>query len=622
MAEAKLVLTADDRASRTLRGLQAEMGRLEAAASNVGAVFSRAFAPLAVGAAAVGGTLAVFKSLVDGIDDLADTAVGLQVSAVALSEYRAAAAEAGVSAETLDGALAKLNVRITDAATGNAEAAAIFKGLGVSIKDAAGNLRSTEAIFADVSDAWVKLADGPAKAALGQEIFGKSAAKLGALLAGGGDNLRRFNGLTEETVAQAALMAAQFDRLANNTQRFKNEVAGSLIPTLNQLLEAGNRTPAPGSFWGRLTYLVSGQAARDFNRNLADVRQQAELFGNVQGGASSTSRNLDAQKILDDARRKPAAATKEQKDAVDDNTRAFARYVEELDKATRAGEELTRVQEAQRAIEQGRFGVLIPQQQELILLLAAEADARAKAVEQAKELAAVEAALERERVANESKVLDLAGITEANRKRELTGTLERMIATGQLTDPAAIEQAVKGIAGIKDELEKTSDAAEQFALVMTSALSDFFKNPTSAKSFFKALEADIMQLITQLLVLKPLAEAIKGTFSSGDLVGSFGKAFSSAGSGLEGLFSKIGGLFAGGFAEGGLIPRGQWGIVGERGPELAFGGASGMTVAPVRAGGAAPVINITVAGSTTRDSAQQIGAEVARVLARANARYN
>jgi hypothetical protein len=34
---------------------------------------------------------------------------------------------------------------------------------------------------------------------------------------------------------------------------------------------------------------------------------------------------------------------------------------------------------------------------------------------------------------------------------------------------------------------------------------------------------------------------------------------------------------------GGRIPSGQWGIVGERGPELAFGGAMGANIVPAAA---------------------------------------
>jgi tape measure domain-containing protein len=49
--------------------------------------------------------------------------------------------------------------------------------------------------------------------------------------------------------------------------------------------------------------------------------------------------------------------------------------------------------------------------------------------------------------------------------------------------------------------------------------------------------------------------------------------------------SKMGGSylqpsFAGGFADGGFIPPGKWGMTGERGPEPVFGGRTGVTVTP------------------------------------------
>lgn len=51
-------------------------------------------------------------------------------------------------------------------------------------------------------------------------------------------------------------------------------------------------------------------------------------------------------------------------------------------------------------------------------------------------------------------------------------------------------------------------------------------------------------------------------------------------------------LFSGGHAAGGFIPPGHWGIVGEKGPEPAFGGKTGMTVQPNGRGGVTIVQNI------------------------------
>jgi hypothetical protein len=66
-----------------------------------------------------------------------------------------------------------------------------------------------------------------------------------------------------------------------------------------------------------------------------------------------------------------------------------------------------------------------------------------------------------------------------------------------------------------------------------------------------------------------VVSSVSGIFS-GLGKGTGGGAFG----GLTSLFGGIGDLFAGFFADGGFIPRGQFGIVGERGPELISGPAN------------------------------------------------
>jgi hypothetical protein len=68
-----------------------------------------------------------------------------------------------------------------------------------------------------------------------------------------------------------------------------------------------------------------------------------------------------------------------------------------------------------------------------------------------------------------------------------------------------------------------------------------------------------------------------------------GNIFSGSGGGilggitnaLSGVGNFVSNLFAGFFANGGMIPSGQFGVVGERGPELISGPA---TVTPISAG--------------------------------------
>ena len=53
-----------------------------------------------------------------------------------------------------------------------------------------------------------------------------------------------------------------------------------------------------------------------------------------------------------------------------------------------------------------------------------------------------------------------------------------------------------------------------------------------------------------------------------------------AGGQAGGLFGGLASIFAGLFADGGTIPRGQFGIVGEAGPELAFAGSAPVSIVP------------------------------------------
>ena len=57
-----------------------------------------------------------------------------------------------------------------------------------------------------------------------------------------------------------------------------------------------------------------------------------------------------------------------------------------------------------------------------------------------------------------------------------------------------------------------------------------------------------------------------------------GLLFGGGGGNGGGLLASIGSLFAGFFATGGTIPSGSFGIVGERGPELAFAGSGGLGI--------------------------------------------
>ena len=109
-----------------------------------------------------------------------------------------------------------------------------------------------------------------------------------------------------------------------------------------------------------------------------------------------------------------------------------------------------------------------------------------------------------------------------------------------------------------------------------------------------------------------LANQLEG-FLSGILNGAGGGG--GGGGAAGGLGAIISSLFAGGFSTGGTIPTGQWGIVGEKGPEPAFASAKGVMVRPSNTLGrfasslqpAAPSINMPITIDATGADAAALG---------------
>ena len=174
----------DDGASDAFKRVAGEAGKLGSAVSSVGGSFA------ALGTTAVAGVSAIsFASKIQDAINLADSFNKLsQKTGVAvedLSKLNYAAGLADVSTEALATGLKKLNLNISQAGNGSKEQAALFKALGVSVKDAAGNMRSADKVFADLADVFSGSADGANKTAIAVALLGKNGSDLIPLLNGG-----------------------------------------------------------------------------------------------------------------------------------------------------------------------------------------------------------------------------------------------------------------------------------------------------------------------------------------------------------------------------------------------------------------------------------------------------
>jgi hypothetical protein len=632
--------------------------------------------------AAVAGATYLTKSAIDAADHLNDLSKATGVSVENLGGIGFAASQAGADLDGVAASFGKLNLKIAEAARGEKEAAEAFKLLGVSIKDASGATRSADAVFTDLANAFAGFEDGPEKAALAMAVFGKSYASILPLLNDGGkalqDNIayyKQFGGITTETALAADQFNDTLGKIALVTGQLGNALARELLPTLqvvaDELLRAGEGTTFFQSIangakvalqailvlaanvkfvfegMGREIGAVAAQmvalANLDFKgfTAISDAvkedgkrarKELDELEKRIMGLASGPSlasvagtMNPDRQleRLTQSRRAAPglgggSGGGKPVKEQIDEGTQAYARYVEELSKSVDKGIEYTNVQKATLAIEQNRFGTLIPQQKELLLLLAQQADAADEYAAKIKHNAELERQANAEALKREDLIETRTGRKALKEETRLLEIFGEELNAGRISiieyDLATHDIFRKQT----EQIKETNDAAQELGLTFASALGEWIKNPTSGKSFFKALTEDLLQLTTQMLIIKPLTESLSGIFKDWGIGSGSGSVFGS-GSGGGGLFETLFGGMVGSFASGtSYVPRDGLAMVhrGERivtATDNKRGYGSGVSVQNTF---------VLPPGGYTRETQNQVASTAALAMSRASRRFN
>lgn len=228
-------------------------------------------------------------------------------------------------------------------------------------------------------------------------------------------------------------------------------------------------------------------------------------------------------------------------------------------------------------------------------------------------------------------------ITDLEEQRQLSDA--RANAAAQLADIATQEKAVADASGMPTlidgakrfgaEVDALKAKTNDFTNGVRTGLEDAFAHNfsdliTGAKSFRDALFGFLKDIEKQFadLVAKNFAQQLFAGAS-----GTPGAAGSSSGGILGSIAPLLAGLFGGAHADGGTIPAGKVGLVGERGPELAYAGAGGLNIVPMgKAGGGMTVSQTFVVqapqGTVSRATQMQIAAGAASGLAAANRRNN
>jgi hypothetical protein len=242
--DAMLRIKADVQGENNIRRLGNSMQGLQGNAKNAAMGFNNlkgavaGFGAAIAGSAIVGGLTAVIKKSIDAGDELFNLQAKTGIAANALIGIGNAAKLADVDIATVGKGLTKLSVNLVKAAEGNDGLAQKFKALGVSIKDANGQVVPADKALKQIADRFADMPDGAQKAAAAVALFGKSGADLIPLLNEGAASMEKFTyKVGEDFAARSDLFNDTITELGIKTQGFGLELTDALLPALQSILE-------------------------------------------------------------------------------------------------------------------------------------------------------------------------------------------------------------------------------------------------------------------------------------------------------------------------------------------------------------------------------------------------
>lgn len=247
-----------------------------------------------------------FMNAINNADRLDELSSRLGISTEQLSAWGYAAKLSGNDLESLTGSIQKFSKTVASAADANSRQAELFASLGISVKDAAGNLRDVEQLLPEVADRFKQLNNDTTEAALAQELFGRSGAELLEFLNRGSDGLRELGDeaknlgaiIDGDTAKAAAAFNDELDKLRFSTNGYFTLIAREVLPALTELIREFRIAATQGENLNRTATLVKGAfdalaSAFDFFSKTARVNQAIfNTYNNTLVSVYNTMRGI------------------------------------------------------------------------------------------------------------------------------------------------------------------------------------------------------------------------------------------------------------------------------------------------------------------------------------------
>ena len=193
---------------------------------------------------ASGGMLALASATAEQAQAAERSAVALGVNAKDLQKLQYAASTVNVEAEDMTDILSDLTEKMVEAGDSD-DLAAMFKALGVSVKNADGTMKNSAQVLMEIADAFSGMQDGAVKTKLAIELMGDEGRKLIPVLNKGASGLRELGkeaeqaGMVFDDTARSDARRFQesLSGVGNQVAGLRNAIGRQLMPVFTPIME-------------------------------------------------------------------------------------------------------------------------------------------------------------------------------------------------------------------------------------------------------------------------------------------------------------------------------------------------------------------------------------------------
>lgn len=561
--------------------MAADLARLSKDMSSAQATVTRTVSNInnILGTIGVGLSVDMFASMIKGVVDAGDRLNDLRkISSLTVEELGGLGKAAKLNGSNLEDVAKAIGIMNGNVAKGSDA----FARLSISTKTASGDFRQSRDILLDVADRFSTMRDGVQKAAIAQEIFGKSGRELIPLLNEGRQAIEGQMEAYAQSGSMTTRLAEQSDQfndiltvLNGNVTATKNNFVSGLLPALIDIGNAFTQATGSATLFSSIGQGI-GVVLKGIVIAVATAAGTIKSLGIAIDGIARqfiAITNLDFSKAMQIGDRYFKS--------IDNNAKGTAEFIktivngdQQIEQATKGQQKLIDLQERMPTATGAAIKAVQKQNKEynIQLYLLRQYEEEAKRARDITESVATEQEIYNKKLEELNRLKPYLTVETYDRAlAKLAGTTKQVsVSTKNTTDEIS---------------QLWMQAGRNIQSSLADGIFNFFDN--GLKGMVKSVISTVGRIMSEFAALKIAQSVGLSSMFSGGIGGSGGKsgiggignALSLANLGTSAASLVKGGFGLNSLAGGGLSAIGGSGLLGSFGAGMSGGGAAASFIA-------------------------------------------